>query len=245
MENFCNREAWSTTIDRIVDELRATCDSTSPPFDALSLAARLGFVVAVDARQNGRGRCALLPGGEDDAIPAIFLRPEPRNERRQWTVAHEIGEHFTSTVFDSLGLAGDDLSPELREQTANVIASRLLLPTRRFFVDGSACDWDLLELKRRYDTASHELIARRMLEGGPPAIVTVFDQGVMQFRRGRDRTKVPPPSPAEREVRNRAHASGKAIDRRAAGMRIRAWPVHEAEWKREILRTEPLEIDAE
>ena len=66
MDYSYSRKAWSTAIDRIVAELHAACELVAPPFDALQIAGRLGFVVAVDARQNGRGRCALLPGGEAD-----------------------------------------------------------------------------------------------------------------------------------------------------------------------------------
>lgn len=51
----------------------------------------------------------------------------------------------------------NELNAETREHTADCLASRLLLPTRWFFVDGRSSSWDLRALKARYFTASHEL----------------------------------------------------------------------------------------
>ena len=54
---------------------------------------------------------------------------------------------------------------------ANNLAGRLLLPTAWFVADAAAENWDLIALKHRYATASHELIARRMLESIEPLAV--------------------------------------------------------------------------
>jgi hypothetical protein len=112
------------------------------------------------------------------------------------------------------------------------------LPTDWFVDDAAACDWDLLALKARYATASHELIARRMLECPPPVIVSIFDEGRLSFRRSNVPGRAPPPSQAEFDCWRRVHASGRpACIRRPTGA-IQGWPVHEENWKREIVRTE-------
>ena len=38
--------------------------------------------------------------------------------------------------------------------------------------EGAACDWDVLLLKQRFATASHELIARRIVACRPRRVVT-------------------------------------------------------------------------
>ena len=111
------------------------------------------------------------------------MRPEPRLERRQWAVAHEIGEHVAYRVFLQWGVDPRETAPKAREAVANNLAGRLLLPTAWFAADGAACGWDLLALKARYRTASHELIARRMLECRPPVIISIFDHRRISFRR--------------------------------------------------------------
>ena len=85
-------------------------------------------------------------------------------------VAHEIGEHIAYRVFARWGADPVETAANAREQVANWLAGRLLLPTAWFAADGTACGWDLLALKARYNTASHELIARRMLECRPPVM---------------------------------------------------------------------------
>ena len=85
--------------------------------------------MAVDDRQQGRARYVRL-GSHRAARPkaTILLRPDPRCERRQWAVAHEIGEHVAHRVFHLLGIDPREAAPDRRERAANHLAGRLLLP---------------------------------------------------------------------------------------------------------------------
>ena len=91
----------------------------------------------------------------------------PTKLAKVWRIASSIGWVFRSTNRCSTA----------REQVANRLANALLLPRRWFAADGLEHDWDLLELKEHYVTASHELIARRMLDMRSPIVITVCDQG--------------------------------------------------------------------
>ncbi len=82
----------------------------------------------------------------------------------QWAIAHELGECERHRVFEFLQVDPREAPPAAREAVANHLASRILLPREAFSADATACGWDLPELKSRYTTASHELIARRMLD---------------------------------------------------------------------------------
>lgn len=151
---WCDRLEGEETreIDRLVAEVLARVSWEEPPVDVLRLAPRLGMSIAVDARQEPRGRHVRLGGRT-----AIFVRPEPRQERLQWTVAHEVGEALVHRL--ESGGAVADWSPGEREQRANLLASRLLLPAGWFERDAREAAGDLYALKQRYATASHELIA--------------------------------------------------------------------------------------
>jgi hypothetical protein len=234
-------EEWNQAIEACVGRLLHRAGIRRPPIDAVELARRLGFVVAIDRRQEERARCARLSSVAAAPTAAIYLRPEPRPERRQWAVAHEIGEHSAQELFATLGIADDTASQGLREQSANTIANRLLLPSRWFFADGEAYDWDLGRLKERYAAASHELIARRMLEADAPAIVSIYDHGKLRFRGGNGGRRAPPPSPVEAAVQRRAHETGTFQLHHEETFRTRAWPIHEPDWKREIVRTDSLD----
>ncbi len=232
-------EEWSAAMDGAVIELFEEVGVLGPPIDALEIAKTLGIAIAMDGRQRGRARCVRLQGKPGRSPrPAILLRPEPRPERRQWAVAHELGEHVVHRVFSALSVDPREVAPTARETVATQLAGRILVPSAWFRGDAASCAWDLVELKSRYATASHELIARRMLEFPPPVIVTIFDHGRMYFRRSNVPGQVPPPSEAERSCWRAAHHDGRADAYRDGLEIVQAWPVHEPGWRREILRTE-------
>jgi hypothetical protein len=141
-----------------------------------------------------------------------------------------------------LGVAPSDAAFSAREHVANRLAGCLLLPRQWLIADGAAVEWDLYALKSRYITASHELIARRMLDLPPAVIVTIADHGKITWRRGNSAARTPPMTPPERDAWRAAHELGQPARCEARELPpgvedVRAWPVHEPEWRREIVRT--------
>jgi len=233
------REELAAGLDFVAAELLSEAGVRRPPVDAFGVAAALGITVAVDDLQQGRARYVRLSGRWPAGPRAtILLRSDPRPERRQWAVAHEIGEHAAHRVFATLGVDPRETAPNSREVMASNLAGRLLLPAAWFAADASQCGWDLLDLKARYPTASHELIARRMLECRPPVIISIFDHGQVSFRRSNLPGRAPPPSPAEIQCRQAIHAENRPRQHHNGLRAVQGWPVHEDGWKREILRTE-------
>ena len=238
------QDEFSHALDSVAAGAIAALDTDGPPVDALALARRLGLSVAWDATQAGRGRIVRLRGMRAVADqPSILVRPEERRERLQWTVAHEIGELCAVQVFDHLGVDPREAPPGARESVANQLASRLLLPRAWFREAAVRYDWDLLELKSRFATASHELIARRMLDFEPLVVITIFDQGRRTFRRGNVHGRSGQLVEPERKAWLQAHETAEVVVRETPECRVRAWPVHESHWKREILRTQWLADD--
>ncbi len=232
-------EDLSAALDDVAMDLLTEAGVEHPPVDALAVAGALGITVAMDDRQSGRARyvrlCSHRP---ENPRPTILLQPDPRRERRHWAVAHELGEHAACRVFAGLGVDPRETSPGARETVANHLAGRLLLPTAWFAADARDSDWDLLELKGRYATASHELIARRMLECRPPVIITIFDHRSQTFRRSNLPGRVPPPTSAEMSCWQTVHGGNRPHQTEDGPRTVQGWPVHEDGWKREILRAE-------
>jgi hypothetical protein len=233
------QDEYALALDSVAAEVLVARDDVGPPVDALVLARSLGMAVAWDERQRGRGRVVRLRefGGEQSR-GSILLRPDPRPERLQWAVAHEIGEMVAHRVFARLSVDPREAPPGAREAVSNQLAGRLLLPHDELCEAGSGCDWDLFELKARFSTASHELIARRMLDLPWPVVITIFDHERRTFRRGNMPGRLRPLVPMERNIWRAAHESGCAVEEADRQCRVQAWPIHEPEWKREILRTE-------
>src|SRR6266478_2465972 len=119
------REDVVAVIDQMIEELLDAARIGGPPVDAIALAqGHLGMVVCLDKRQAQRAR-AQRTGGK----PQIFLRPEPTEERHQWTVAHEIGEHLKSELLERLGIEPSQTKAMTGESLANLFAYRLLVPS--------------------------------------------------------------------------------------------------------------------
>ncbi len=237
-------EQWQAALDDTAERMITAAGICEPPVDAFAIATSLGIVVATDNQQLGRARFAHLRSGPAIKRPSIFLRSDPRMEREQWAVAHELGEHAAVEVCAALGLDPHELPTAGRETIANQLANRVLLPGGWFTDDGRRVEWDLRALKDRYATASHELIARRMLDFLPSPIITICDQGNITFRRGSHGRRIPAMTPAERGCWLWAHETGEDYQRDDTSMRIRVWAIHEAGWKREIVRTEPIDADS-
>jgi Zn-dependent peptidase ImmA (M78 family) len=235
-------EQARAALERVAGDLLAYTDVKGPPVDAVEVAARLGLVVARDSSSHTRARFVRVSSPASVVQPTILLADDPRPERRQWAVAHEIGEAHAHEVFALLDVDPRDAALGAREAVANRLAGCLLLPRPWLLAVGAACDWDLFDLKATFTTASHELIARRMLEMDPPAIITLWDQDRPQWRHCNTGGRTPPVTPAEHAARRAAHDLGRATRCDAAELPegvddIRAWPIHEPEWKREIVRT--------
>lgn len=229
---------FSAALDAVAAEALAHLPHADAAIDTLQLARALGLAVAWDERQRGRGRTARLAVQAGRTQASILLRPEPRRERLQWAIAHEIGELCAHRVFAHLGVDPREAPPAARETVANALASRILLPRDAFGRDGRSCGWDLFELKMRYASASHELIARRMLDFEPSVIITIFDHGRRTFRRGNLPFRLPPFGELEQAAWRAAHDDSRPCEKSDFASRVQAWPVHEPDWKREILRTE-------
>src|ERR1700690_4022703 len=119
------REDMVATVDRVVEELLRAANIQQPPVDAIALAqGSLGMVICLDKRQAQRGRAQRSAGKKQ-----IYLRPEPTPERHQWTVAHEIGEHFKVELLGRLGWPAEETRAMTGESLANLFAYHLLVPT--------------------------------------------------------------------------------------------------------------------
>jgi Zn-dependent peptidase ImmA (M78 family) len=228
-----SREEVHHAVDGVVEELLDAAGVTGPPVDAIALAQRhLGMVVCLDRGQPQRGRAQRGAGRKQ-----IFLRPEPTEERHQWTVAHEIGEHFKPTLLQRLGIAPAETRAMAGESLANLFATHLLVPLGWFAGDARAAGYDLPELKQRYATASHEVLALRLLDLPEPCIITVVDNDHVHRRRSnawRVRRELEAP---ERECQRYVHHYSRPRVLCAGGWTVQGWPVHQPDWKREILRS--------
>lgn len=228
------RDEIVSIIDQIIKELLEQAGVEEPPVDAIKLAqGHLGMTVSLDSRQQERGR--VQRAGKN---PKIFLRPEPTEERHQFSVAREVARHLKSQILERLDLDPQEAKQLTGESLLSLFSSHLLVPTHWFQEDAPATGYDLPALKERYRTASHEVIALRFLDLPQPCIVTVIDNETITRRKSNGpRCKAKMLEPAEEKCWRSVHQTGKARTLREGGWTVQCWPVHREDWKREILRS--------
>ncbi len=210
-------------VDRVVAELLEAAGANEPPVDALALAKRhLGLEVLLNP-PRGRGRTH------------VFERPEPTEERQQGLAAHAIGEYLKLQLRQRLGIEpGQGM---MGESLPKLLAQRLLVPTTWLVAAARESGNDLLELKERFRTASHETIAWRLLDLPAPCIITIVDNDEIARRRSnawRTRRELSPP---ERECQKYVSQYSRPRVVNRDGWAVQGWPVHQADWKREVLRS--------
>src|SRR5262249_10468625 len=217
------REEMLAVIDRIVEDLLQAAGIMAPPVDAITLAQRhLGMVVCLDGGQPQRGRAQRGAGRRH-----IFLRPEPTEERHQWTVAHEIGEHLKPSLLQRLGIEPQQTRAMAGESLANLFAYHLLAPHCWFAADARHLGFGVPELKNRYRTASHEVLAWRLLDLPEPCVITILDNDHVHRRRSNAWLVRRRLEPAEEKCQRYIHYYSRPCVVQDEGWSVQGWPVHQ------------------
>src|SRR5947199_99878 len=97
---------------------------------------------------------------------------------------HQAVDRMVEEVLESagVGVGPEKTRPMMGESLANLFAHRLLVPTRWLAGEARACGYDLPSLKERFRTASHEVIAWRLLDLSEPCVITIVDNDSVSRR---------------------------------------------------------------
>ncbi|HEY8504786.1 MAG TPA: hypothetical protein VIL46_09405 [Gemmataceae bacterium] len=205
-------------IERAVRALLEEAGVTPPPVDALALArGHFGWRVEEVEAPPRRGRRR----ERGDTAGPIRLPAGLSEEARQAVAARRVGEVLEGRVLAELGAPREGPRPSL----ANRIAERLLLPLDAFARDARELGFDVLRLKERYWTASHEAIARRLPELPEPCVVALTEGERVVWRRGSAGAAGRRLTPAERRCREAVERSGEPTLVRYEGWTVQGWPL--------------------
>jgi hypothetical protein len=223
MSDSPTREEIHDAVDRAVRELLDDAGIQDPPLDLTRIVQHLGL--HLDAAPK-RGRAGVVAKAEETAAS------------KAWLAAHAIGQHLRPDLLRRLDLDPDRPQALGGESLPNLFADRLLVPTRWLSTLGRECGWDLLELERRLRPAGHELIAWGMLDLEEPVAITVVDNGRVTRRRSNSFRISKVLSGPEERCRQMVNRTSRPHDLREEGWQVQGWPLHEVDWKREILRSQ-------
>src|SRR4051812_48819313 len=95
-------DEFAAAIDATASEALWEAGASEPPVDALAVAEGLQLVVAHDYSMLYRGRFVRLAECHENTAGAgqgtIVVGAAERPERKQWAVAHEIGESIAYRI---------------------------------------------------------------------------------------------------------------------------------------------------
>ncbi len=229
---LATQEDLKSAVEEVVSDVIEEAQLHAPPIDSMEVAEMLGLRTTIDKNMQARGARRSI-GGQT----CIFLGGLDRNEQFQFSAAHELGEEMASGILQQAGEDPSGVDPKLVERVADVFAAHLLCPNPWFDSDARSLDYGILALKEIYSTASHQVIAwRLMMIPDTPSAITIFDNGKVHSRKANcncDKNLMP----IEKESWRKCHESGELVDIEADGYRVQCWPVWEGDWKREIVRT--------
>jgi hypothetical protein len=215
MNEDLTREDVYRAADLLVEELLEAAGVTRPPVNAVDVARHLKIALREPAPSAPRGS----------------------EESRQWSAAQAIGERLKPDLLRRLGFDPASRQSLPGESLAGLLAHRLLTPTSWFAADARACGWDVPELKRLYDTAGYEVVAWRLLDLPEPCVITIVENDHVHRRRSNAWRVNKTLQPAERECQRYVHHYSRPRVVSADGWTVQGWPLHEPDWKREILRS--------
>jgi hypothetical protein len=224
MSEELTQEDVCRAIDALVEELLEEGGVSEPPVDAVALARHLGLEPAGERGRRGRAR------------PEFVNAHEATPEQRQREAAIELAEHLHGDLLDRLGVE-EGPRPMFGESLTRLFAERLLLPQAWLAGEARVCGYDLFELKGRFSTASHEAIAMRLLDLDQACIVTVVDNERVTRRRANSGNVGRELAPAEAACLRQVQKYSRPCRVSDGGLDVRGWPIHKADWKREILRS--------
>ena len=190
--------------------------------DAFLVAKELDYDIGIDDKLKARGYKRRRWGKDE-----IIVNSPSKSERKHFTIAHEIAEHVLE----------NRITKEDLEKACNAMASSLLMPAQWFEMDAKNRNFDLLELKKIYSTASHEAIAYRMLRFSE-CIITIFDNGKVTIRKSSANNPYGYINPVEMKCFQNVSNSGESFTVSGNNLRVQGWPVFKDNWKRVIFRTE-------
>ena len=212
-------------VDHVIEEVLRRHALASPPVDANLLLAQEGEKVL--PKRRVRDSKESNGGSMGDSAEL----------ERQRAAALALGKSLNTKILNQARIGPRERSSEAEAQLAGLFATRLLMPTSWFQEDVRRLGYNLPRLHARYATASIASVAWRLLDLNEPAVVTIFDNNHIVDRRSNlaNSEGTPEIDAAERAAQAYAHQFSRARLEHSPALTARAWPLHRADWRREIV----------
>lgn len=219
-------------LDNLIEELFSKASLYSPPIDAEALVkAKAWQLLGCEAPFSNRKKNAPVFDGAESENAFV---------KHQWQAAQFLASAIQKEAkirWEKL----NDLSTPTGFSFINFLAQRILVPTHWFNPLASKMGHDLLQLKNAFNSAAYEIIALRMLDLEAPCIITIVDNCHVSKRKSNCCNPSKTLHPVENMVLDYVHENSRPKKINDQGWQVTGWPVHQLDWRREILRSIPPE----
>lgn len=219
-------------LDNLVQEFLTLASFHQPPIDADALLnAKAWQLLGLDA-----------PSPHSKKSVQVFdpKESESAEVKKQWLAAQTLASSLQNEA-KARWEKSNDTQASHGISFINLIAQRILVPTHWLKTLALSVDYDLLELKRIFKTPAYEVLALRLLDLHNPCIITIVDNGHIFKRKSNCCIPAKTLSPTEAMVLNYVHENSRPKKVNDQGWQVSGWPVHQLDWRREILRSIPPE----
>jgi hypothetical protein len=236
-----SQEELFEVVDRLVTGLLERAGIVSPPVDALHIAEEHLGIPVVEYESSE----------EDDDPPrprprigssAIAITPGMSRVQRHKAAAEGIGRALLPEVLRKLDVPAGSENKQFAGRVRDLVASRLLVPTRFLRAAIRECRYDLPALKERFTTATSEAIALRFLDLDEPCVISIVDDGIVAVRRGNHSQPGKKLVAPEQTCHDRVAELEQPHRVRADNWTIQGWPVSGRGFRRIILHAVPDEV---
>lgn len=231
-------------VDRLVLSCLSRVGVHEPPVDALRVASdgfqlRIEYAEPEDPRERQYGDRPRRRASAD----TIVLRDDMTEESQHLLAARAVARRLLPQVLTKLGVHPEVEHRQANAQLTNMIAPRLLLPTRWFAGDAARAGYDLVRLKDKYPTAGMEMMALRMLDLEEPCVIAIVDDDGTIVNRRSNRFQAPRKlTEAELTCRELILESGEPAQSKGSGWIVRGWPTPGVPFRRIVMRSVPEDV---
>lgn len=231
-------------VDRLVMSSLSHVGIREAPVDTLRVASegfhlRIEYAEPEDPHERQYGDRPRRRASAD----TVLLRDDMTEESQHLLAARAVARRLLPQVLAKLGVNHETENRQANAQLVNMIAPRLLLPTRWFAGDAARAGYDLFRLKEKYTTAGMEMMALRMLDLDDPCLIAIVDDDGTIVNRRSNRFQAPRKlTEAEMTCRELIQESGEPAQAKGSGWIVRGWPTPGVPFRRIVMRSVPEDV---
>ena len=229
MDEAMNLLDLHSAIDRVVGSYLESMRLFQPPVDWVELALSIPGIQRETAHEaTGLSRKRAASKGK------LLLGDSLKEESRQRLAAQAIAHFLLPRVGDILGAESGEKLPA---GWVRALVDRLMVPPLWFRDIWRNVEGDFAKVLTRFAFTPMELVAQRLLDSAEPTVLSIIDHGTLAHRASNGPRAGKVLWPVEKECREYVAHFSRARRISQGGMTVWGWPIHQSDWKKEVLRT--------